>query len=99
MRTVFLVVMLAGMAWGADDRIKADNELVKIIKAVDPPHAKTALHKHDFNRVMVYVDPCTQTLHYEDGRADKHVWKANEVVWSPAGPLHISENTGAAPCT
>lgn len=99
MRRAFLVVICAGALWAADDRVKVDNEFVKIIKAVDPPHAKTPLHKHDFNRVMVYVDPCSQTIHYEDGRADTHAWKADQVAWSPAGPKHISENTGGAPCT
>ncbi len=98
MRPAFLIALCAAALWAADDRVPVDNEFVKIIRAVDPPHSKTPLHKHDFNRVMVYVDPCTQTIHYEDGRADTHNWKADQVAWSVAGPKHISENTGAAPC-
>src|SRR5437879_306990 len=40
----------------ADDRVKVDNDAVRILKVVDTPHQKRALHRHDFNCVMIYLD-------------------------------------------
>jgi len=71
-----------------------DNSTVRILNAVDKPHAPTPLHKHDFNRVMIYLDDGDQDITI-DGKTEHHHWKAGEVVWSPAGPMHVSENVGA----
>jgi len=32
----------------------------------------------------------------EDGHTDHQHWKAGDVAWSVGGPLHVSENVGAA---
>ncbi len=70
-----------------------DNPTVRILNAVDKPHVPTALHKHDFNRVMIYLDEGDQDITI-DGKVEHHHWKAGEVVWSPTGPMHVSENVG-----
>jgi uncharacterized RmlC-like cupin family protein len=72
-----------------------DNATVRILNAVDKPHAPTPLHKHDFNRVMIYLDAGDQDI-TTDGKTEHHHWKAGEVVWSPGGPMHVSENVGSA---
>jgi quercetin dioxygenase-like cupin family protein len=72
-----------------------ENATVRILNAVDRPHAPTPLHKHDYNRVMIYLDDGDQDITI-DGKAEHHHWKAGEVVWSPVGPMHVSENVGKA---
>ena len=72
-----------------------ENPLVRVIDALDVPHRKTALHKHDFNRVMIYITAGDLDVTGEDGHTDHQHWKAGDVAWSPAGPLHVSENVGA----
>ena len=32
-----------------------DNPTVRVLSALDRPHQKTAMHKHDYNRVMIYL--------------------------------------------
>ena len=81
----------------ADDRVKVDNDVVRILKVADLPHNKSSPHRHELNRVMVYLDAGDITIHYEDGRTDEQHWKAGDVAWSPAGGMHTSENVGAAP--
>ena len=80
-----------------DNPVKIDNDVVRIIKVTDAPHAKGTLHKHDVNRVMVYLDAGDITINYEDGHKDEQHWKASQVAWSPAGGMHTSENVGNAP--
>jgi hypothetical protein len=71
-----------------------DNPTVRIISAIDRPHAPGPLHKHEYNRVMIYLDNGDQDITV-DGKVEHHHWKAGEVVWSPVGPAHVSENVGA----
>jgi hypothetical protein len=71
-----------------------ENPFIRVIDAVDVPHRKTALHKHDFNRVMIYITPGNLDITGEDGHTDHQHWKTGDVAWSPAGPLHVSENVG-----
>ena len=85
------------LAFAADDPGKIDNDAVRVLKAVDQPHHPGALHRHDVNRVMVYLTSGDQTLRYQDGKVDEQHWKAGQVAWSPAGGLHVSENVGAQP--
>lgn len=79
----------------ADPGVKVDNDRVRILTAVDRPHNKGALHKHDVNRVMIYLTPGDLDVLYQDGRADHQHWKVNDIAWSQAGGLHTSENVGA----
>jgi len=85
------------LAYGADDRVKVDNDVVRILKVIDPPGSKTALHRHEMNRVMIYLNEGDQTITYDDGHVDRNHWKESQVVWSPGGPMHVSQNVGTAP--
>jgi uncharacterized RmlC-like cupin family protein len=88
-------LLLLPAALFAQSKTIEDNATVRIISAVDRPHQATALHKHDFSRVMIYLDNGDQDITI-DGKVEHHHWKAGEVVWSPVGPAHVSENVGAA---
>ena len=98
MRRLLLSVLL-GSFWlvAAEDRGKLDNDFVRIHTAVDLPHQQSTLHRHELNRVMIYLDPGDITINYEDGHKDEQHWKAGQVAWSPAGARHTSENVGSAP--
>jgi uncharacterized RmlC-like cupin family protein len=95
MRLPVCLLALSTLLPAADALI--DNESVRILKAVDEPHHKSAMHKHESNRVMIYLDSGGITLTYANGHQDKQHWKKNEVAWSPAGGPHTSENVGASP--
>jgi len=88
-------ILLLPVASFAQSTAVVDNAAVRILNALDAPHKPTPLHKHDFNRVMIYLDTGDQDITI-DGKVEHHHWKAGDVVWSPAGPQHISENVGAA---
>lgn len=98
---LFLLAVLAGccswLSGATDDRVKVDNEFVRILKVTDEPHHPSALHEHEFNRVMIYLDNGDLLLTYADGRQDRQHWKAGQVAWSPAYGKHTSENVGASP--
>jgi quercetin dioxygenase-like cupin family protein len=85
------------LAFAADDGVKIDNDAVRVLDVVDQPHHPSALHRHEVNRVMIYLTAGDLTVRYQDGHTDNQHWKAGQVAWSPAGGLHISENAGAAP--
>lgn len=74
-----------------------ENDQVRVLVVTDEPHHKSAMHEHKMNRVMIYLDPGSQTITHEGGRADHLKYTAGEVKWSPAGGRHTSENTGATP--
>lgn len=80
-----------------DDRVKIDNDSVRVLNVVDQPHHPSALHRHERNRVMIYLNAGDLTVRYQDGKVDEQHWKAGQVAWSPAGGLHVSENVGAKP--
>jgi quercetin dioxygenase-like cupin family protein len=88
-------LLLVPVSLLAQSTTVVDNPTVRILKAVDLPHQPTPLHKHDYNRVMVYLDGGDQDITI-DGKVEHHHWKAGEVVWSPGGPMHVSENVGGA---
>src|SRR5690242_4013397 len=95
MRRLLLLASTAA-ALCAQSSAVVDNAVVRVLNAVDHPRQKTALHKHDFNRVMIYLTAGDLDVTTEDGHADHQHWKAGDVAWSPAGPLHVSENVGTA---
>ena len=80
----------------AQTTVSIDNERVRILTAIDRPHQPTALHKHEFNRVMIYLDDGSQDISIPGAPVEHHQWKAGDVVWSPGGPQHVSENVGTA---
>lgn len=73
-----------------------ENKTVRVLDALDRPHQKTALHKHEFNRVMIYLTAGDLDVTTEDGHTEHQHWKAGDVAWSPTGPLHVSENMGTS---
>jgi mannose-6-phosphate isomerase-like protein (cupin superfamily) len=80
-----------------DDRVKIDNDAVRVLNVVDQPHHPSDLHRHELNRVMIYLTSGDLTVRYRDGHVDEQHWKAGQVAWSPAGGMHISENVGVEP--
>jgi quercetin dioxygenase-like cupin family protein len=90
------LVFLLPLALAAQTKVSIDNARVRILTAVDRPHQPTARHKHDFNRVMIYLDDGSQDISIQGGAVEHHQWKAGDVVWSPGGPMHVSENVGTA---
>jgi mannose-6-phosphate isomerase-like protein (cupin superfamily) len=101
LRIIIQFMMLAYLglllAFAADDRVKIDNDSVRVLNVVDQPHNPSALHRHELNRVMVYLTSGDLNVRYQDGHVDNQRWKAGQVAWSPAGGLHISENVGPTP--
>ena len=90
MRLLFCALL--PIALFAQSKTLEDNARIKIISALDKPHAPTALHKHDFNRVMIYLDSADQDIQHPGEATEHQHWKAGDVAWSPAGGMHISEN-------
>lgn len=74
-----------------------ENDQVRVLMVTDLPGHKSALHEHKLNRVMIYLDPGTDRIAYEDGRVEDLKFGANEIRWSPAGAKHTSENIGERP--
>jgi hypothetical protein len=75
-----------------------ENDQVKVIKVVDEPHVKNAPHRHESNRVMIYLQAGRQEI-VADGKKTVPEWKAGEVRWSPSGGMHTSEVVSANPVT
>jgi uncharacterized RmlC-like cupin family protein len=76
-----------------------DNDQVKVIKAVDQPHAKGRPHEHKLNRVMIYLQPGRQEITPQGGKTATLQFKAGEVRWSPASGMHTSEIVSDNPVT
>jgi quercetin dioxygenase-like cupin family protein len=76
-----------------------DNDQVTVIKVTEPPHVKTALHEHKFNRVMIYLQPGRQEIIPQAGAKTVLDFKAGDVRWSPASGMHTSEVVSDAPVT
>lgn len=85
---------VAAPLWAQSATI-VENPLVRILEARDLPHRKTAMHKHDANRVMIYLSAGDQDITNPDGHTEHLHWKAGDVAWSPGGPLHVSENVSS----
>src|SRR5260370_37027419 len=86
------VLLCCAFLSAADDRVKIDNDAVRVLKVVDTPHQKSALHRHEFNRVMIYLNAGEMEIVYEDGHKEKQHWKAGQVAWSQAGGPHTRGN-------
>jgi uncharacterized RmlC-like cupin family protein len=74
-----------------------ENDQVRVLPVTDQPKHKSQLHEHHVNRVMIYLDPGTDRITYEDGRVEDVKFRANEIRWSPAGGKHTSENISERP--
>jgi uncharacterized RmlC-like cupin family protein len=94
-RGPLFAVALLPLALVAQTTTVEDNPRVRILSASDRPHEPTSLHKHDFNRVMIYLDSADQDISHPDAPTEHMHWKAGDVVWSPAGGMHIAEVVSA----
>lgn len=84
---------LAIAAEAADDPVKIDNDQARVLVVSSAPGAKSALHEHRMNRVMIYLDPGNMTLTDTAGKVETLNFKAGEVLWSPATTRpHVSLN-------
>jgi quercetin dioxygenase-like cupin family protein len=81
----------------ADDRVKIDNDQVRILFVTSPQDAKSELHSHKMNRVMIYLDAGKMTLTEPSGKIETLNFKAGEALWSPAAGPHISRNVSDHP--
>ncbi len=70
-----------------------DNEYVRVVMVTDKPVDEAEpLHEHKNNRVMVYLDPGDIRIKHADGKKENQHWKPGDVMWSPAGGIHSSQN-------
>jgi quercetin dioxygenase-like cupin family protein len=86
-----LLLAMLPLALGAQSTVTVDNPSVRILNAVDHPHQPTSLHKHDLNRVMVYLDNADQDISHPGAETEHLHWKVGDVAWSPADGMHTSE--------
>src|SRR3954452_21793976 len=87
---VFLTTLAALSA--DNNAAKIDNDEARVLVVSSAPDVKSALHKHDMNRVMIYLDAGKMTLTDPNGKVETLNFKAGEALWSPAGGLHTSLN-------
>src|ERR1051325_6160474 len=86
------VFLTALAAFAADNPPKIDNDQARVLVVSSAPDVKSALHKHDVNRVMIYLDAGKMTLTDPSGKVETLNFKAGQALWSPAGGLHTSLN-------
>ena len=91
MRRLLLLIPLTLLA---QRPVPVDNEWARVIVATTAPGPKGAMHKHDMNRVMIYLDKGAQTIEYEGGKSKVITAKAGEVQWDPKNGMHTSMNSG-----
>jgi len=76
-------------------RVEFENSQVRVTRVKLPPHARTPMHEHMLNRVVVYLAEQNSKMTTPDGKSDVARHKAGEVSW--AGPAkHQEENLGDA---
>ncbi|MBY0503613.1 MAG: hypothetical protein K2X03_06880 [Bryobacteraceae bacterium] len=94
------LALVFALTLSAQDRsVPIDNDQVKVLKVTQAPHIKTKLHKHDMNRVMIYLQAGKQTIAYQGANTAHLNWKAGEALWSPKSGMHIAEITSDNPVT
>ncbi len=88
----------AAAAEVADDRVKIDNDQARVLVVTSAPGAKSELHEHKMNRVMIYLDPGKMILTDTAGKVETLNFKAGEALWSPATTRpHVSLNVSDHP--
>jgi quercetin dioxygenase-like cupin family protein len=92
-----LFVVCAGVVAAQNaSPVKFDTPEVRVLEVTTSPGQRSAVHQHDMNRVMIYLDDGHMTLTGSPGPVDDVRWKAGAVRWSPAASPHISENVGSS---
>ena len=93
----FLGLAFGLAATGADDRIKVENDHTRTLFVTSAPGAKSGMHVHKINRVMIYLDAGKMTLTDSAGKVTPLNFKAGEALWSPAMGDHVSLNLSDHP--
>lgn len=76
--------------------VEFENPQVRVLRVHVGPKEKVALHEHALNRVVVYLTDQDGTMTSADGKTERSVHKAGDVVWG--GPAKHSEaNLGSGP--
>jgi len=89
--TIPLLLAAATVCPGQTDRVPLENDQVRVVRALEKPHVKGRPHKHDVNRVMVYLQSGTQEFGDEKGGKTTLKYKAKDAIWSLATAIHIPE--------
>lgn len=89
-----IAVLLLAPSLVAQRDVPVDNEWARVVVATAAPGPKGRLHRHDVNRVMVYLDKGAQRLEYVKGSARDVRFESGEAQWDPKGDLHTSQNVG-----
>ena len=72
-----------------------DNSEVKVLRALEKGPDLGKFHRHDLNRVMVYLQPSRQRFEYQDGRKPETFdFTQGEVKWSLADGMHAGQVLG-----
>jgi hypothetical protein len=91
------LILLLPLTLLAQRPVPIENEWARVVVANSAPGPKGQLHKHELNRVMIYLDKATNSLEYQDGKSKVISASPGEVQFDPKGGMHTSQNTGAAP--
>jgi quercetin dioxygenase-like cupin family protein len=94
--STLLLVTAAGLS-GQGPQVPIDNDQVRVVQAVEQPHAMGQPHEHKLNRVMIYLTPGRQEITPQGGKTAVLEFKAGDVKWSPASGIHVSEITSDQP--
>jgi quercetin dioxygenase-like cupin family protein len=73
--------------------VKVDTPQARAVIATLQPRQKNPPREHAMNRVLVYLTPGQMTRTNSAGKAEKLMFKAGDVRWSPAGAGYTTENT------
>jgi len=90
--------LVLGCAAAAGAQTLLENDQVRVLKAVDKPHVKTAPHEHKINRVNIYLTAGKQEFHSE-GKTTYLEYKAGTPLWTPKSATHTAEVVSAEPVT
>jgi quercetin dioxygenase-like cupin family protein len=88
---------IAVQIFAAEDSVKIDNDQTRVLVVSSAPGAKSAMHEHQMNRVMIYLDAGSMALTDPKGNVETLKFKPGEALWSPTGGLHASHNLSGHP--
>ena len=93
MRNAGWILLLVAARIPAQD-VKFDTPEARVVEVVTSPGQRSPMHEHHSNRVLIYLDTGHQSLTDPNGNVQEVRFRPGDVVWSPAGARHISENIG-----
>jgi quercetin dioxygenase-like cupin family protein len=105
---LFGAMVLCGAARAAEDldapkadpkhhKVEFENEWVRIVRAVIPPHERTAMHDHP-SLVSVILTDADLKVTAQDGKVSEVHAKKGSASWrGPTTPPHVAENIGDKP--